>query len=80
MHRILALIVVSACCVAQEQQVTLDPSRPVDAVQVIDLLTRSVSMTRADGEAFRIALATLEQMAKAADKPTPTVEPKAPTK
>ncbi len=47
----------------------LNPSVPADAVQIIDILTADLALSRRNGEVFRQALTTLMEAVK--PKPDP---------
>lgn len=60
MRLIPALLLLLVCStLSAEEQKSLDPSKPEDAIQVINILTAEVQMSRRNAEAFRLALETL---------------------
>ena len=75
---ILLLAVVLTAALAEEQR-QLDPTKPADALVILDALTQDVAMPRRNAEAFRTALLTLARVVEeaAAAKATPPPVPAA---
>jgi hypothetical protein len=80
---IIALVFVSfvaqACHAAEApaaQPVNLDPSKPADAVQIIDVLTRQLTLPRDQAIALTVAIETLRRLAAQPPAPTPDAKPK----
>ena len=68
---ILSLI---ACALfAAESQPQLDPNKPADAVQIIDVLTQNLELPRAQAVALTVAIETLRR-ATTTPPPAPAVK------
>jgi len=69
-----------AALTAAEQPAQLDATKPRDAVQIVEILTRDVSMTRTQAQALVQAIQTLATLvekseAKTAPAPAPDAKP-----
>jgi len=53
---------------AQPQPVQLNPNIPGEAIQIIDILTRDISMTRVQAQGLIQAIMTLDALAKQAEQ------------
>ena len=71
--RIIALLFLALSITAADQPRQLDPSKPDDALQIIDIITKDETMTRANAIAVTVALQTLakvvQEQAKATTSP-----------
>lgn len=74
---ILALLLAATALAAEDQPQPrqLDPSKPADAVVIIDALTQDLQLPRRQADAFRAALETLAR--HVAESPKPATPPPA---
>ena len=71
-------LLLMAALPAVEQPPQLDATKPRDAIQIVDILTRDVSMTRTQAQALVQAIQTLAAMvekSEAKTAPTPDAKP-----
>ena len=52
----------------EAQPVQLNPNIPGEAIQIIDILTRDISMTRVQAQGLIQAIMTLDELAKQAEQ------------
>ncbi len=76
---LLALFLFTSLAVAEEQH-QLDPAKPADAVQIVQLLTEKMVLPRDQAVSLTLAIQTLAKFTAPAPAPAPpssTVDPKA---
>lgn len=75
MIRCLPAILLVAVLAAAEEPRQLDPTKPADAVQIIEILTRDISLPRHQAEALIIAIQTLSKAVEPQPQPVTVKEP-----
>ncbi len=76
MSRFLCLALLAATLTAEDSH-PLDPSKPLEAVQIIQALTEKIVLPRDQGVALTIAINTLNKLANDSQvKPVPVPETK----
>ena len=72
MRTIILLALIGMISAADAPPTQLDPTKPADAVQIVDMLTRQATLPRDQAVALTVAIDTLRKLAS--DKPAVPVK------